>query len=727
MSQKSHRPLTNSISFKEYSPDDRHRSVDSSNAPPKSKGGVEIFVILGLIVLQLMAAVVIMVILRPFSDPAEKQEDAFNAPLRTTVQWVTPQPTVSVNERLPEPPPAETATEVTTVRETTAVQNVSSPMPVSTINIRGLEITQGIQVFNEPENPACHNDPNHPHYLFCNNAVPLIAGRHTLLRLYLACGQVCPTTDVNVRIKLLKDGREETVLTQHLSEAWLPAVHSLPLSDLRLNLDQSVNFKLFPPPAWLSGPITFEVEVIPDGAVEAPVTLALTRTFAVRKPLRIAYLPIQHQGATPPDLPGADHWLLRLYPVPAVDYYRLPVPDLVWDREMSKAELLNELLYTYLLYTQHNPSETWPDQLFGWLPQDSYNGGAADPTWCPNCAGPHSGRIAFGGLRPEQDIGGPRILVHEIAHNLGAQHAWSPTEAQDSGCFRAEGADIQVDPSWPYAQTPYIQEVGVDVYSDPPLVYPPSHYDMMSYCTHPWISPHTYRKIFDSPLLQPQALASRQTAEFKPRRNGERPLLMSGIIYPDGRLSRPDVTPLDDAQSAAAVPLTRPAGEDYCVAVYTAEADPVAERCFDAGFGNVETGLPTSASPYAVILPDIDVAAVTKITLSHQQTELVSLTPSATPPQITLTSPQGGDALSDTVTLTWTGSDADGDSLTYNVLYSVDDGQSWLPLATRLQETTYTFDTAGLLTGPQILIRIVANDGFHTGMAETETPLIVGH
>ena len=189
----------------------------------------------------------------------------------------------------------------------------------------------------------------------------------------------------------------------------------------------------------------------------------------MRKPLRVAYLPITYQNVQPPELRGVDYWLLRMYPVPGVEYYRLPVPDMTWDGELSKGEVLRKLFYTYLLYTQNQPPEAWPDQLFGWLPQEFYNGGASDPAWCANCAGPHSSRVAFGGLRPEQDIGGPRVLVHEIAHNLGAQHAWSPTQSQDAACFKAEGADIWVDPDWPYLQTPYIQEVGIDLYSTPPL------------------------------------------------------------------------------------------------------------------------------------------------------------------------------------------------------------------------------------------------------------------
>ncbi len=599
--------------------------------------------------------------------------------------------------------------------------NLPSETRPSAIRIRGLEITQGIQVFNEPENAACNSDINHRFHILCNNSVPLIAGRHTLLRLYLACERDCPNADGQGKVRLLKDGQEQAVLTQPLSAGWLSQIHDLPLNDLRLNLDRSINFKLFPPPDWLAGQITFEVEVVSNTPDETPATLSLSRNFAIRKPLRIAYLPIQHQGATPVEIPDADYWLQRLYPVSTVDYYRLPIPNLVWDKEIDKGEILNELLYTYWLYTQHNPSETWPDQLFGWLPQEFYNGGAADPDWCPNCAGPHSARVAFGGVRPEQDIGGPRILAHEIAHNLGAQHAWTPTDQQDKTCFRTEGTDIQVDPYWPYAETPYIQEVGVDVYSDPPVIYGPNNYDMMSYCANPWISPHTYRRLFESPLLQSQAIASIPAADFEPSSSGL--LLVHGMIYPDGRAARPEVVQLE--HSGGQPPNLAVSGKDYCLDILGADERLIAQRCFEAGFLNIETGLPTEASPYFLIFTQIDPNNIAKISLRRDTVELTSLQPSKTSPQVEIAYPNNGEVLSGQATITWQGGDADGDDLTYDVLYSPDNGQSWLPLATRLQETSYTFTTAQLPSTQQGLIRIIASDGFNSSKAESDKPFIL--
>jgi hypothetical protein len=643
-----------------------------------------------------------------------------NPPL--VVPYPTATPTVLPTPPLkpsPKPPPKPT--------ETPLLPTPRPPEPAA-LRIRGLEITQGIQVFNEPEHARCQPDPNHPDYIFCNNSMPLVAGRHTLARLYLACTGNCPATETTIQLRLLKAGQEQANLTRQLSAETLLRANNLPLDELRLSLDNSINFEFFPPPEWLAGQVTFEASAGSTG--EAPVTATLTKDFAVRKTLRVAYVPIQYQGLLPPEPSDIDHWLLRMYPVPAVEYYRLPVPDLVWEGELSKSEVLRKLLYVYWLYAQNNPPEAWPDQLFGWLPMEIFNGGISDPYWCPECVGPHSSRVAFGGLRPEQDIGGPRILVHEIAHNLGAQHAWSPTKQEDTYCFKAEGVDIQVDPAWPYAQTPHTQEFGIDLYSHPPLVYPRSFYDMMAYCTQPWISPYTYDKIFDSPFLQSDPTIPLPLADFRPQVEaaGDGALLVSGIVYPNGTVSQPEVIRLEGDTSSAFTPpveFTPPPGEDYCLNVYGQDDAILTQHCFDVGFLDMETG-ETEPSSYFFTLPDTDAQDVAKVSISKNELALVIVTPSNTAPEVNVIFPDGRETLSGQQTIIWEATDADGDPLTYDLLYSPDNGQTWSPLAVRVKQSTYTFYAEQLSPTHDALIRVIANDGFHTTIDESDSPFTIG-
>ncbi len=684
--------------------------------------------LVGLLLLPLLALLLALLVAWP-SNPVRPQP-AILLPTQAMVQ--------------PAPPPAITPTPLALILPAPTAVATPAPPPTPTplpllpaLRLRSLEITQGIQVLHEPELPQCNPNPNQPNYIFCNNSVPLVAGRHTLVRVYPACAETCPAADVVVTLRLFKDGQERSRLSQVLPAAALQRLQPLSLPELRLALENSVNFGFFPPPDWLAGQVTLTVEAQVQGeTLKPPASISLTREFVTRKPLRVAYLPITYQGLKAPEPDDMAYWLLRLYPLPGVQYYRLPVPDMAWQGDLNKAEVLRKLLYTYWLYVQSQPPENWPDQLFGWLPQPAYNGGASDPFWCPNCAGAHSSRVAFGGFRPELDIGGPRILAHELAHNLGAWHAWSPTQREDAACFKAEGADISVDPAWPYPQTAHIQEVGVDLYSQPPVIYPPSAYDLMAYCAQPWISPYTYAKIFSSPFLQPNPTAL-PLANLKPQvQTGHSgALLVSGVVYRDGTVARPEIIQLDGSAFTNMPGFTPPPGDDFCLEVQRHDGSILTRRCFGAGFSDLEseqTGV--ESSPFFFILPEVDPAAVAKVTFITPQAASLwapSSAPAAAviasqnPPTVTVETPNGGETLAGQQTITWQAGDPDGDLLHYDVLYSPDNGQSWLPLAVHLTESHYTLAGEQLEASQSALIKVIANDGFHTGIDQSDAPFTV--
>jgi hypothetical protein len=73
-------------------------------------------------------------------------------------------------------------------------------------------------------------------------------------------------------------------------------------------------------------------------------------------------------------------------------------------------------------------------------------------------------------------------------------------------------------------------------------------------------------------------------------------------------------------------------------------------------------------------------------------------------------------------TITWRGTDADGDALSYAILYSADAKQTWRPIAQGIRGTRFVADSAafegthGRATG---FIRIIAHDGVLTGRSES--------
>jgi hypothetical protein len=62
----------------------------------------------------------------------------------------------------------------------------------------------------------------------------------------------------------------------------------------------------------------------------------------------------------------------------------------------------------------------------------------------------------------------------------------------------------------------------------------------------------------------------------------------------------------------------------------------------------------------------------------------------------------------------WHASDADGDQLYYQVQYSIDAGETWSSISIEMTENFMEID-AGLLGGSdQVMVRVIASDGFNT-------------
>ena len=100
-------------------------------------------------------------------------------------------------------------------------------------------------------------------------------------------------------------------------------------------------------------------------------------------------------------------------------------------------------------------------------------------------------------------------------------------------------------------------------------------------------------------------------------------------------------------------------------------------------------------------------------------------TVSANDPQITAMFPNGGETITQPITATWQAADSDGDTLTYIVLYSADNGVHWQPLITGLKTPSFVLDPATLPGSDQARLRIVASDGIRTIHRDSHASFIV--
>src|SRR4051812_20182521 len=106
-------------------------------------------------------------------------------------------------------------------------------------------------------------------------------------------------------------------------------------------------------------------------------------------------------------------------------------------------------------------------------------------------------------------------------------------------------------------------------------------------------------------------------------------------------------------------------------------------------------------------------AAARKVRVGCQGAVYLEKVFSAHAPQVTLTQPSVGATLTGTVEIAWSGSDADGPQLAYQLQLSPD-GETWTPLGPLATETHFTLDTSRLASDEEAFLRVMVTDGFNT-------------
>ncbi len=178
-----------------------------------------------------------------------------------------------------------------------------------------------------------------------------------------------------------------------------------------------------------------------------------TLEFKPRNAIRIIYVPINFNDKLPDQNIINDASLLARKIFPTSNIVITQGSMINWDDCLIENEETCPKFASNrkkLLTRLTNLYQDSTDFVFGWLPQDTMNGGWSDPTWNKG-----KGRAAFGDAHPDA---AEWVLAHEIAHLLGRRHP----KFGDS-CTKA---DAKAD--WPENQTidTKIQEWGIDGYGE---------------------------------------------------------------------------------------------------------------------------------------------------------------------------------------------------------------------------------------------------------------------
>ncbi|MFW9846962.1 MAG: DUF4350 domain-containing protein, partial [Candidatus Thorarchaeota archaeon] len=89
-------------------------------------------------------------------------------------------------------------------------------------------------------------------------------------------------------------------------------------------------------------------------------------------------------------------------------------------------------------------------------------------------------------------------------------------------------------------------------------------------------------------------------------------------------------------------------------------------------------------------------------------------------PTVEVLTPNGGELINSTYSVTWTTDDFDGDSLSSTLYYSTDSGSTWNTLASAGGNTTYSWDTTAVPNSAEYLIRVEVSDGDLTAQDESD-------
>ena len=221
-----------------------------------------------------------------------------------------------------------------------------------------------------------------------------------------------------------------------------------------------------------------------------------------------------------------------------------------------------------------------------------------------------------------------------------------------------------------------------------------------------WIDLRAYKDLHTVKLARGLQPGRRLAADSSPPQAGQSSsgfyLLVSGTVREDGTGEIDPVYRQDVIQSGVSLP----SNGDYCI-VITDISGSAASHCFDASF---EAG---PEAPFFFLLPDVQL--VDGIALVEGDVELDAVSASPGFPSMEIEAPQDFDLIdAETMTVSWSGSDPDGDTLRYTLLYSADLGDTYLPIVMDTTATSVTFNTAEIVGGEDVDFHLLATDGLNT-------------
>ena len=662
-----------------------------------------------------------------------------------------------------------------------AERNISFLLPKPNFNlwVRGVEITQGTQLWVPyQETSRAASAPVYP-YPAAPTAVPLAAGRVTFVRIYagLEGSGAVPLIGARARVRL--DAGDPNSPTTWWQTATVQPTDTPDDSFYQQRLLAVRSWNIMLPNAWTTAAdgttgsqrtLNLEVEIeAPPGLSECAgcvdganrlripgVTFTQVDPFWQR--VNLLGYEFQAEGVTYPLHPNQVKenldYIRRTYPVVESSVpVSVAVTGVYSDGrplEIKDKATLDKRCSEFLGFVH---------LAGGW-----YIGPYSKPplgliSHAFSCAG--IGEDSDGGYAYAR-VSGLTGAGHELGHAYGLNHC-GPPPGHVAECSVASWCDD--DWPWPHGT---IGGWGFNTLTLQP--YPPGaaesdYHDFMSYGKpNWWISPRNWIKLFNVfahaklPFPKPAQGEEIENSGEQMEDKGSRTDAASYLLLPICYLSSPGnplgVSVVDEAAAVdyllaagrqvgtswelqPAYTLSLAAGTDdgagegeYRIELAGAGGSVLFTRRFSLETGHVddrESGAATASLPaFSELMPKPN--GLRRIVLLRGETVLASLEASSHAPTVTLTSPAAGGfaGMPDHPVIKWDGQDADGDALAYWVQYTPGGGAGWLTLGLNLSGEELPVSLAGLPGGAAARVRVLVSDGV-LGSRATSPAFVVGN
>jgi len=566
-----------------------------------------------------------------------------------------------------------------------------------------------------------------------SNSVQLVEGKRTFVRAHLKPAD--PAVADAVAVARLRGFRGGAEMAGSPLTALNPGGRIIAMQNpetRRDDWDASLNFEL--PAAWLNGTIELMLEGVGAGIIcdmtaatdsdcRMPVTFNSTKVPEV-KLVAIEWTDAGGTTHTPDDadLDELDARLLSIYPVNATD---LSKGAMTWSGDVPP-DLLEVLAELTTMRTLDGCDASCERIYYGVL--EGFNGGGL--AYRPGDVGT--------GIKPASNFSyGRNRHAHEIGHNLGRRHAPFCGATGDPFPYSATIGGQLVATLGPMDMGEDLTIWGFDS-KRMTVVDPNETFEMMSYCCSRcavgtrwrWISKFSYDAILtalDNRFLAAPPLVASGFGGYSSAATSSMTLFRGLIdLNADTADFLPTLTvdlssPPSPAPGEYSLQLQDDAGGvlmdiPFEPEVFRKDFDDNGTDGEDPGVGFFLIPVPED--------PNIKQAVVSRGGVPIAPLIIAS----SNAPTVNLIFPIGGESLpADRALFTWDSDDADGDPLRHTIQYSPDGGVNWQTLVVDWIGEAYDADLSVLPGSSTAMLRILASDGFLTGMAQSGAFSVPNH